>query len=369
MKKSFILILLTLSGCIEKYDFNVIQGTGGLVIESFITNVSYEESLRIPSDGNYFKVMLSQTSDVDNIRDVKVSGAKVYLLDNTKNKFEYTESTAVKGEYLLLNKTFKAENDKTYQLNVDLKEGQHFESTWEALPAAINAMGDFNVEEVKTQEYVYEAGEPVIKNLDGMKLKMNVPTFSSEENVHFRWSFEPIWMYTSSLAYVVNSQRIVCWVRTNLYQKEYVLQNPKKGGFNQELFYLQTKGNERMFQYFSTLINQDIVSEGYYTFWKDLNAQKDKGGLYDQPPFGLTSNFSSTNSEWSVNGYFGVVNRNTKRWTFDPKSLSYVIENTLEENCLKLNNEPGRKEGQCYYCDEYNQGTSTTIPPSWWSSK
>jgi hypothetical protein len=370
MKKYFFVLMLFCSiSCIEKYDFNVIQGSGGLVIESSITNISYEKSLSIPSDGNYFKVSLSQTSDVDNVRNVKVAGAKVYLLDGKKNKYSYTESTSVKGDYFLLNKVFKAEKGNTYQLNVDLKEGQHFESTWETLPTDANEMGDFHIEEVNTQEYVYEAGEPIIRNMDGIKLKMNVPTFEGKEKVHFRWSYEPIWMYTSALAYVVNSQRIICWVRTNLYQKDYVLQSPRNGGFDQELFYLQTKGNERLFQYFSTLINQDIVSEGYYTFWKDLDAQKAKGGLFDQPPFGLSTNFASPNSVWTVNGYFGVVNRNTKRWTFDPKGLSYVIENTLEENCLLLNNEPGRKEGQCYYCDENNQGNATTISPSWWTSR
>jgi hypothetical protein len=61
------------------------------------------------------------------------------------------------------------------------------------------------------------------------------------------------------------------------------------------------------------------------------------------------------------------VNRTSKRWTFNPDKLSYIIENTLEENCLILNNEPGRKEGQCYYCNENNQGDATTAAPMWWS--
>ncbi|MFT5884377.1 MAG: hypothetical protein ACI9IP_000832 [Arcticibacterium sp.] len=362
---SLILGILFL-GCVDKFDFNVVQESGGLVIESFITDISYLESLAIPSDGYYFKVTLSETSDVDNIRNIKVPEAKVYLLDDQGNKWDYTETGDVVGDYYLLSDSFKAEKGKAYQLNVELKEGQHFESDWEIMPKAVNEMGEFNLEEVNTQEYIYEAGEPVVKDVEGMKLYLNVPINEEIGQINYRWSFVPLWMYTAKLASVVNSQKIICWVRSNLYQKDYVLQNSNKGGFNQELFYLRTKGNERVFQYFSTLINQDIVSEGYNTFWKDLDAQKDKGGLFDQAPFGLRTNFISTNSGWTVNGYFGVIDRNTQRWTFNPESLSYVIENTIENNCLLLDNEPGAKEGQCYYCDEYNQGNATTRSPSWW---
>jgi hypothetical protein len=369
MKKGAILFLLSLTACIEKYDFNVIQNTGGLVIESFISNVSYTESLATPSDGHRFTVTLSKTSDVDNVRDVKVGGAHVFLLDNAGNRWDYTGTGQVLGNYILLNDTFKAEKDKKYQLNVDLKEGQHFESNWEGMPSVENKMGDFSIREMQKEEYVWESEEQVVRTLDGLKVDLKIPLKMGSETYHYQFSFEPIWMYTSSLAYVVNSQNIVCWVRSNLFLKDYVLLNDAKGGFDKELFYLRTKGNELMYQYFSTLVHQDVITDGYASFWKDLDAQKEKGGLYDQAPFGLTTNFRSTNSDWTVNGYFGVVNRISKRWTFNPQSLTYVIENNLEELCLLLNNEPGRKEGQCYYCNEYNLGVSTTAQPNWWANR
>jgi hypothetical protein len=369
MKRGAILFLLSLTACVEKYDFNVIQGTGGLVIESYITNVSFNESINTPSDGHRFTVTLSKTSDVDNVRDIKIGGAQVYLVDNSGSRWNYSAKDQILGSYALLSDTFKAEKDKKYQLNVDLKEGQHFESNWEAMPVVDNQMGDFSIREVQTEEYVWEAKEQVIRTLDGLKIDLKIPPKTGKEIYHYQFSFEPIWIYTSTLARVVNSQKIVCWVRNNLYLKDYVLLNDTKGGFDKELFYLRTKGNERMYQYFSTLVHQDVISDGYASFWKDLDAQKNKGGLYDQAPFGLTSNFRSTNSDWTVNGYFGVVNRITKRWTFKPENLSYVIENNLEELCLVLNNEPGRKEGQCYYCDEYNLGTSTTSQPNWWADR
>jgi len=367
MKKRVILILFTLSACIEKYDFNVIQGSGGLVVESFITNVSYAESQTIPSDGHRFKVTLSQTSDVDNIRDVKITGATVFLKDDKGSIWLYAETGQVPGDYLLLNDDFKSEKGKAYQLNIDLKEGQHFESNWELMPDLDNQMGDFKMREVQSDEYVWEAEQQVIKTVDGIKVDLAILAKNSSEPYHYQFTFEPLWMYTAELAYVVNSQNIVCWVRSNLFLKNFILLNDSKGDFDKELFYLRTNGNERLFQYFSTLVHQDIVSEGYYTFWKDLDAQKEKGGLYDQAPFGLSTNFKSTNSDWTVNGYFGVVNRTSKRWTFNPDKLSYIIENTLEENCLILNNEPGRKEGQCYYCNENNQGDATIAAPMWWS--
>ncbi len=364
MKKVFLIALLGFSSCVEKFDFNVSQEDKGIVIQSFISNQSQFESVSIPHEGDFFTVLLSETSDVDNIRDVKLTGASVFLMNREGTRWDYVESG--NGEYALERPFFKAQNGVEYQLNVVLKEGDTFKSDWEMMPQVANEIGDFSIKEVSPERYVSEADEFVIREIDGLNLYVDVPKKSGETNYHYQWSFEPIWQYSSSLAERINSTKVVCWVTSSFYQKQFLLQQDSKGDFKKELFYIQTKGNERLYQYFSTIVYQDVVSPGYYSFWNDLQAQGDKGGLYDQPPFGLPTNFTAINSNRTVNGYFGVVNRATKRWTFEPYELSYAIENNLFDLCLLLDNEPGPKEGQCYYCDEYNQGQATTRPPSWW---
>lgn len=364
----FTLILFTIA-CQSKYDFNIINKKRGLVIESFITSQSFNESLNIPSEGRYFTVKLSETSDVDNVRDKKVTGATVLLKNISGESFYYIENEEVEGEYRLLDQEFKAIPGELYQLRVDLEEGPHFESSWEQMPSVENQMGEFSIEEVSPLQYVFESNERVIKNIDGINIHLDVPEKTDDKEVYYKWNFEPLWIYRAELAETIGSQRILCWVRSAFYHHHTVLNKTSKGGFDQELFFLQTQGNDRVYRYFSTIVHQDIVSEGYYNFWKELNAQDEKGGLFDQPPFSLNTNFISTNSDWTVNGYFAVVSRKSARWTFDPEVLTYAIDNNLKELCLLLDNEPGPKEGQCYNCDEYNRGDATTQSPLWWPKR
>ncbi|WP_157687290.1 DUF4249 family protein [Jiulongibacter sediminis] len=363
---NYIAFTLLLTGCQSKYDFNVINMKRGLVIESFISNQSYNETLAIPSEGRYFTVKLGETSNVNNVADKKVTGASVYLKDETGQTFTYTENHEAPGQYQLLEPDFKAKPQMKYQLNVDLKEGQHFESSWESVPEAQNKLGDFSIKEVSPLQYVYESGDRVIKNVEGITLNLGVPEHAGQQPVYYKWNFEPLWIYRAELAETVRSTRVMCWVRSAFYQHHTVLRSDAGGGYDQELFFLQTQGNDRLYRYFSSIVNQDIISEGYYNFWKELKEQDERGGLFDQPPFGLNTNFTTTNSDWTVNGYFAVVSRKSTRWTFDPDVLSYAIKNNLKELCLLLDNEPGGKSGQCYYCDMYNMGEATTQSPLWW---
>jgi hypothetical protein len=108
MQKGVLVIVLFCFSCIEKYDFNVKKGNNGLVIESFISNKSFRETLSIPSDGRYFSVLLRLTSDVDNVRDKKVGDACVYLLDNSGTKWLYEIDKKIVGYYYLCDASFKA---------------------------------------------------------------------------------------------------------------------------------------------------------------------------------------------------------------------------------------------------------------------
>lgn len=63
MKKTYQYLLLLYSllagSCIEPFTFEVKNEEPPLVIESYISDVSYNESLQYPSDGRYFTTKLS----------------------------------------------------------------------------------------------------------------------------------------------------------------------------------------------------------------------------------------------------------------------------------------------------------------------
>ena len=52
----FILFLLLLTACIEPFEFNRENLDSELVIEAYISDISYSESLLAPSNGRYFMV-------------------------------------------------------------------------------------------------------------------------------------------------------------------------------------------------------------------------------------------------------------------------------------------------------------------------
>ena len=84
------LFILILSGCIEPYEFRIENKAPTLVVEGFISNVSYNETLQYPSDGRFFTVKLRLTSDVINVSDEVVEHASVTLVSDAGEEWEYS---------------------------------------------------------------------------------------------------------------------------------------------------------------------------------------------------------------------------------------------------------------------------------------
>ena len=228
-------------------------------------------------------------------------------------------------------------------------------------------MGPISIKENTFDKYVWRAvDEKVLTTFKGIDVSIQVPEQEKSEPIYYRWSYDPLWLYSAPEAKQGSNER-VCWIRTPYYLKHFILEKATFGGYNKEQFFIQTTGNDRVFEYFSALITQSVVSEGYYYFWKDLLAQSDKGGLYDQPPFNLTTNFTAVNNDHTAHGYFGVVTENATRWVFDPKQLSYAIHNNIAELCLISYGgpAPGEKDA-CESCMWYTFGTPSNQPPWWW---
>jgi hypothetical protein len=351
-----------LFSCSEKYNFNVESDRLGLVIESSISNISYNESVQFPSEGRYFKTRLTRTSKVDNVRDIKEKGAKVILADSDGQTWQYNEDKKVAGLYFLNDDLFKVESGKSYQLRIKLEDGPSFESDWETLPNIDNTQGEISFSETNKDLFYWEAGERIIKTRAGVNVQIDVNEGTIEPRF-FRWSFDPMWIYKAELTELDSPVRY-CWVTSPYELKDFVLQQDNgRDAYHKELFFIATKGNEFVYHYFSALVHQELISEGYYNFWKDFQSQKEKGGLFDQPPYGLPTNYKTTNSDWTVNGYFGVVSENTTRWEFAIDQLSYNVPNNLKEVCEGISD----GNDQCVNCLLYNLGTPTNIPPDWWT--
>ncbi len=362
IRSIFLLIMIT--GCVDPYNFVIKNDTPTLVIEGDISDVSYNDTKDYPSDGRYFQIKLSYTNDVDNLRDKVAGNASVRLVTQSGDSWNYTESDATPGTYLLKNDDFHAETGLEYQLQITLADGESYQSGWESMAPPAAPMGEICFDEIQKQMYTYVAGKKELNTIDGINVCVDVPPNNSGHPIYYRWKFTPTWIYIAPLAKVTQPDK-KCWITNPYYLADYALQEDKAGGYKTGLFFLDTYQNPRIFEDMSVLITQFSMTEDYYRFWKELQEQSQKGGLFDAPPFNLLTNYEGVNTDKTVSGYFGVVHEQAKRWYFNKDDLSYFVLDWLRRECL-VDRNPNWPPAKCLSCLESPLGVPTTQEPSWW---
>lgn len=359
----FFLLFIVIAGCVEPYEFVVKDLSPSLVVEAYISDKSYNETLTYPSDGRYFTVKLSETGDVTNVRPIPVAGAVVELRSNEGETWLYQEGNG--GMYTLFDNDFKARKGLQYQLHITLPDEHIYESGWEAMPDVnVPPMGDIAFKESQKQVYVLEANQWVVRTKQTVVTSIQVPVNTSGEEIHYRWSYSPTWIYVAPL--ISQSDPVYrCWATDPYYLDTYELQTDRSGGYRKDLFDLLTVRNERIFEKFSALVTQQAMTEAYFNFWKEMQDQNEGSPLLDTPPYNLKTNFSSPTGGKKVSGYFGVTAEQAKRWYFDRTQLSYYMPNTLRADCLVVYG-PGPPAEECTDCRAYSFGKAVNVKPSWW---
>jgi hypothetical protein len=378
MNRVFIILLL-LTSCIEPFEFNRNNLDPQLVIEAYISDISYNESLQAPSNGRYFIVKLKFTRPVDKFHGDRITPfAEVKIIDDLDNEWMYYENTREWGTYILPDKDFEACNDRMYKLQItthdELISGGElvYESDWEKLPSTTpSPIEEIWFEEDERKTYYYPAGEREVGDEKIINISTSIPINSDGQVLYYKWEYSPMWVYEAPLATgELLSPYKKCWITSSLYLNDYALEEDVLGGSDKVLFTLDIVKNRRLFKNFSILIFQQRVSKDYFYFVELMQEQSKSNGIFDTPPANLPTNFTCLNdpSKKPV-GYFGVVNESTKRWYFNKDDLSYYVEDYLRKECLV---NYGRPEdplvpaAECLYCLANTDGDATLTKPSWW---
>jgi Domain of unknown function (DUF4249) len=357
------LLFLFVAGCVEPYDFAIKNNEPSLVVEAYVSDKSFAETVNYPSDGRYFTVKLTTTTDVTNIRPRPVVGAHVQLLNGDGEVWEYSESANQPGSYLLVSTDFKAEVGVYYKLRIKLPDESAYESDWETLPTELApAMGQISFREESIQKYIVESNKEVLVSVKGMWTDIAIPENTTGEPLYYRWTYKPHWIFVAPFASVIDPGH-TCWATNPLSVQNYALQLDRTGNYNKDLFFMETVRNARIFVRYSSLIIQHAMTEKSYTFWKEMQEQNEGGAIFDKPPFNLHTNFHSLTGDKKVSGYFGVVQEQARRWYFDKRDLSYYVENTLRKDCSIPFLPPAP---ECFDCREYSFGIATNVKPQWW---
>ena len=370
-------IFLILFSCIEPYKFVIPDNVNALVVEGFVSDQSFNETLTYPSDGRYFSIRLTSTSDVTNVSPTPVADAAIKLISDSDGEWPYELSVTDPGLYELHDQSFEALPGVSYKIRIIL-EDEVYESSWEAMPdTEVPPIGTVGFAETESQKYVFEAGESVLRTIKEIKTHISVNENTSGEPIYYRWKFNPMWVYIAPLSPSQARPGYICWVTSKDYLNTFATQIDNYGGYDKELFSVPTLRNERILDDLSVLVQQFAMTESNYFFWKEMYDQNEGNVLVDKPPFNLQSNIQSLSGEKKAVGFFGVVKEQATRWYFNRNELSYQVENTFKKGCETNYGPPIRGDCpeepnpafaacECKYCLRYSFGNATNIKPSWW---
>ncbi|WP_420583218.1 DUF4249 domain-containing protein [Reichenbachiella sp.] len=357
---SLIIALLCNISCVEDFKFDVPSDVKGIVVEGYISNLSYSDQLAYPKDPAIFELGLRYTSDVTNVRDEPVLGAQIELHGSSGEVYDYAEIG--EGRYGLFYGEVKALPGLEYQIIITLEDGTEIYSEMTGLPES-SPVGDLFIEEASQSVYEYRRDELVISEKNGINLNIKTAPNNSGSPYYYKWDFITTFIKTAFLA-GDNSPFRYCWTSSIYYYKDYKLLEDLKGNAPSSLFFLDTN-NSRLNEGFSVMIRQMKMPKGYYQFMKDLQVQGEQSELFAKPPFNLVSNLHS--DEINVFGYFGVVQEDYKRWYFDKDEVSNY--GGYKKGCV-FDDVPPPYPASCFNCLQYSyDGPVSNEAPIWWDSR
>lgn len=357
----FALVMLMVVGCVETYQFRITDTDPGIVVEATLSDKSFNDTKNYPSDGRYFTVKVSKTGDVINTRPKMVSYATVVLASDQGGEWLFVEEDPINkpGIYQLFDDDFKAVQGVRYKLTVTTPDDAIIESDWQQMPDNAPAIGPVSFSETSTERIILDG----VRDIKGVTSKVALPKNESGSTIHYRWKFLPTWLFDAPLASTTDAMIKFCWATTTNYLRDYTMLADDEGGYSKDLFFVEIEGNERILNEFSVLIEQQVMNEDYYFFWKEMQDLNQPDGVFATPPFNLKSNLTA--SKGKVYGYFGVVREQAVRWYFNRTDLSYNVPNWLPEECQRECG-PGCPPPPCFNCLRYEGGDVTNIRPTWW---
>jgi hypothetical protein len=373
----FLGIFLVVFSCIEPYTFVVPDNTPSLVVEGYISDKSFNDTRSYPSDGRYFSVRLTYTTDVTNVRPEPVREATVMLISDSNEEWVYQQSAAEPGVYYLYDSAFKALPAVQYKIRI-VTEDEDYESSWQSIPDVdVPPIGTVAFRQTESQKYLVEAGKNVLRTVKEIESYISVKPNTSGNPIYYQWRFSPLWVYVAPLSPSATRPGHTCWVTSKDYLKTFALQVDITGGYDRPLFRVPSLHNERLLNDFSVLIQQFAMDENNFFFLKEMYDQNEGNVLVDKPPFNLKSNIESWSGEKRVVGFFGVVQEQATRWYFNVSELDYAVENTFKKGCETNYGPPVRGDCpeeptpafaacECKYCLSYSRGDATNVKPTWW---
>jgi hypothetical protein len=331
-----------------------------LVVEGYISNLSYTDYQNYPTDPRYFWVKLRKTSIVSNVLDEFITDATVSLISEQGLHWNYQLRYQPTGEplYILQDDDFKAQQDVGYKLQVILSNGEFYETPYQYLPQA-SLMGDLSYRETTKNLIKYIKGEQELVTVQGVDLSIDLPPSTDIKN--YRWDFLASYIFIAPNAQETSPFK-TCWVTDVNYLKQFELLKHRGEGGTYNLAFIETATNERLAHELTLFVRLQVLSDEAYLFWSEIEDQLNTGGLFDAPPHNVRTNIIAKGHNKKAFGFFYLIHEDAKRWYITPDDLTYPIDFPI--NC----SDPmvPFDANVCINCFAVSNGDPNNLKPMWW---
>lgn len=308
-----------LISCIDSYWPEVDRYQNLLVVDGLLTN-SKEPTV----------VRLSISSSINEGELIPVGGAEMYITNEIQ--YEIPLSEIEHGTYQVVDSSFRGQVGSSYQLHIQLPNGQNYVSDICHLiePSPIDSV--FGVIESSSQQN---------SNHDLYGIQFYIDNHSNVADTgYYLWKLSQTYKYRSSfnldftwegafIPYPKPDSLRTCWYTSQIstiytYSTKYI---DKPVITNFPLNYSSTKSKELSIRY-SLMVKQLTISKEAFDFWDALQQQNiEQGNLYSQQPIQIKGNMHNVNNEEEpILGYFTVAGIAEKRIYVNRPALPFYYD-------------------------------------------
>ncbi|HPE57350.1 MAG TPA: DUF4249 domain-containing protein [Bacteroidales bacterium] len=315
------LVFTVLTACVEEYWPEIEKYDNLLVVDGIMTNAR-----------GAIIVKLSRSASLDQSVFIPETEASLSITDNIGNQITLQEKDP--GIYLS-DSTTQPMAGRSYQLNIQLANGESYESETELLQEPIK------ISQVTWEEEL-KPGHELLHDIEGYQFYIDSKE-AIKDSSFLMWSLLETYKYKSDFKIQIYYDGEIkpfprpdslqtCWKTERVSQ----LFTGRTDGLNQPvirhfpLHYVDTETRKLYIRY-SLLVNQYTLTESAWNFWEQVKIQsEEQGGLYQTQPYRIVGNIKNINDpDEAVLGQFTVAGTDTMR-VFVPRApLNYYYEKCI----------------------------------------
>lgn len=301
-----------LASCIDEIDLNIddLDTTNNfIVVEGFISDKLEEHSIRFYNSAT---IGIGNDNIFTDIED-----ASVQIKDDQGNSVLFYEVANEPGVY---SGVMQAIPDVNYEIYIQLSTGEIIRSNKQKLNAPVPI--DSITYTIRTVEEINRSGNFITQ--DYIYFYVN-STLEDSTKKFIRWRSKGVYEFKELSA---KANPITCYInnfidnnRANVFNA-----NDLNGNTVNNQFILRTPIDDRFSSLYCFHIEQILINEEEYNFWKNAkNLIELEGSLFDPPPGKIMSNlYSEQESDKTILGYFSVYSSLEKRIFISPSNIGYT---------------------------------------------